>query len=451
MKSLVVLLLLVIPVAAQDRLPILLVTGANNHDWEHTSRVLEEFLEATGRFDVTLTSTPKATLAREDLTGFAAIFLDYNGPRWGVPAEQAFLRAVRGGVGVVVMHASNNAFPGWEAFETLVGHCWRDGTSHGKFHPFDVDVIDRNHPITAAMPPLREHPDELYHALVHMHGAEHRVLMTARSSRESGGSGKVEPMAMVLACGDGRVFHTPLGHVWRDNEPSRASLDDPQLRLLIARGTEWAATGACTLEAADFGVPYTPSFRSRPHDPWVFRCVLDERARMIIAALDDHVWVAYDAASCGLYRVWGGGVKLQGAVFNAAHGPQPVTTGKPFATLAGAPRARLGGAPVAARYAGYSIHEGRLSLKYAFERGDGTSVEVVESPEHAKAGRAALERAFEVSGLRDGESVTLPLGLDPSRGGSWVSSGAAEVIGGDLRLAEGRSTITVDYRLSNDV
>jgi hypothetical protein len=43
------------------------------------------------------------------------------------------------------------------------------------------------------------------------------------------------------------VFHTPLGHVWRNNVPSRATWRDPQLRLLLARGSEWAATGAVTL------------------------------------------------------------------------------------------------------------------------------------------------------------------------------------------------------------
>ena len=43
--------------------------------------------------------------------------------------------------------------------------------------------------------------------------------------------------------GQGRIFHTPLGHVWRGVEATKASHLDPQFRSLIVRGTEWAATG----------------------------------------------------------------------------------------------------------------------------------------------------------------------------------------------------------------
>jgi hypothetical protein len=99
------------------------------------------------------------------------------------------------------------------------------------------------------MPDLRQHPDELYHRLVPMHGTEYRVLATARSSVESGGTGRDEPMIMVKQHGEGRVFHTPLGHVWRDAVDTRASYADPQFRQLVARGAEWAATGRVTLPA----------------------------------------------------------------------------------------------------------------------------------------------------------------------------------------------------------
>lgn len=43
------------------------------------------------------------------------------------------------------------------------------------------------------------------------------------------------------------MFHTPLGHVWKRKEETRATLENPQLHLLLARGTEWAATGDCTI------------------------------------------------------------------------------------------------------------------------------------------------------------------------------------------------------------
>ena len=54
-------------------------------------------------------------------------------------------------------------------------------------------------------------------------------------------------MATASAFGKGRVVHTPPGHVWRNNVPSHATWHDPQLRMLVARGSEWAGTGAVTL------------------------------------------------------------------------------------------------------------------------------------------------------------------------------------------------------------
>ncbi len=237
-----------VPSAPPEKIPVLLFTGANNHDWEWTSASLETILEESGRFDVTVTEEPEETLLNpRALAAFDVFVLDYNRrQRWSKPAEKNFLDAVRGGTGVTVVHAANNAFEGWIEYEKLVALCWRRGTGHGKFHPFDVRMVDRDHPITRALPDLRAHPDELYHNLVHMHGTDYRVLAAAHSSKESGGTGRAEPMVIVKTYGQGRVFHTPLGHVWTGQEATRASHADPQFRNLIVRGTEWAATGEVT-------------------------------------------------------------------------------------------------------------------------------------------------------------------------------------------------------------
>ncbi len=40
----------------------------------------------------------------------------------------------------------------------------------------------------------------------------------------------------------------------------------------------------------------------RPRDPWVFRSVLDNKPRMITAALHDDMYVAYSAQTCQLYK-----------------------------------------------------------------------------------------------------------------------------------------------------
>lgn len=240
-------------IVAQDPPPLraLVVTGANNHDWKWTAPEIATTLAETGRFVVEVTADPAKDLAaapaKRARGELDVIVLDYNGPRWGEAAEQAFLQVVRDGVGVAVIHAADNAFPGWTEYEKLVGLLWRDGTGHGAYHPFDVHVVDRFHPITDGMADIRLHPDELYHRLVLGQGAEFRVLLSAYSAPKTGGTGRHEPMATASTYGKGRVFHTPLGHVWTGVPATHATWFDPQLRRLVARGTEWAASGVVTL------------------------------------------------------------------------------------------------------------------------------------------------------------------------------------------------------------
>ncbi|HEX9793482.1 MAG TPA: family 16 glycoside hydrolase [Planctomycetota bacterium] len=243
------------PAAVAEPIPVLIVSGANNHDWEWTSPSLKRILEEDRRFRAEITVEPAKVLAdRAYLDRFAVVVLDYNGPRWGEAAERVFLEAVRDGLGVTVIHAANNAFPGWKEYEEMVALCWRDGTGHGRFHPFDVKVLHRAHPITRGLADMTAHPDELYHRLVPMHGAGYELLGTAYSAPGTGGTGQDEPMILTRYVGRGRIFHTPLGHVWKGAEAARASHRDPQFRNLVRRGTEWAATGDVRETAASRAV-----------------------------------------------------------------------------------------------------------------------------------------------------------------------------------------------------
>lgn len=224
-----------------------LLTGTSNHDWAWTAPEIANALGETGRFAVTTVTDPAAWLTPDAVQDVQLFVLDYNGPRWGEAAETVFSAAVRGGAGVTVLHAADNAFAGWSDYETMVGLLWRDGSGHGAYHPFDVHVVDHHHAITRGLADLRLHPDELYHRLVPAPGADHRVLLSAYSEPKGGGTGRFEPMATAGTFGRGRVFHTTLGHVWATVPATRATWLDPQLRLLVARGSEWAATGQVTL------------------------------------------------------------------------------------------------------------------------------------------------------------------------------------------------------------
>lgn len=218
---------------------VLLLTGQNNHDWRRSTPFVQQLLEASGLFEVTRAPEPQeALLDGPSLERFDLIFSDYNGPAWSTQAQSNFERAIKGGAGLVVLHAADNAFAGWTEYEKMVGLLWREGTGHGWYHAFKVHLLDREHPITAGLEDF-EITDELYHRLVHMHGAPCHVLATAFSDPAKGGTGHDEPVMTAGQYGLGRVFHMILGHVWQDG-PMTTFENVPFQRLLV-RGCDWAA------------------------------------------------------------------------------------------------------------------------------------------------------------------------------------------------------------------
>jgi len=230
----------------------LLITGHNNHNWQFTSRVHQDALQGSGRFVVTITEEPSVTLAdAAKLAQYDLFVLDYNDfgatKRWGDAADKNFAEAVGKGKGVLAIHSANNAFVGWKEYEQMLGLMWRDGAAHGKFHNFDVLWTDTQHPITKSMAPLKGQPDELYHGLSNPQSTKFTLLAQAMSEKETGGTGKNEPMAIVSTFGTGRIFSTSLGHVWPGEQSTKHSVLNAGFQSLICRAGEWAATGAVTL------------------------------------------------------------------------------------------------------------------------------------------------------------------------------------------------------------
>ncbi len=114
------------------------------------------------------------------------------------------------------------------------------GGTHGQRTPFLIVVRDNDHPITRGLPKSwLQTKDELYGRLrgpaENMH-----VLATAFSEKQTGGTGEHEPILMSISYGNGRVFHTTLGH---DVE----AMQGTAFQITLQRGTQWAATGDVTL------------------------------------------------------------------------------------------------------------------------------------------------------------------------------------------------------------
>jgi type 1 glutamine amidotransferase len=268
------------------KIRVLLLTGENNHDWKWTSKEIAGFLEDSGRFSVRVETHPASFLKKEKKNGglafFDVIFVDFNSAfstkeRWGDEAEANFLSALRGGKGVVLLHSANNSFPDWKEWAGLAGLVWRKKSGHGRFHSFTLDWRQPMHPILKGMPTMYKHPDELYHRLENPLGAKFEVLADALSSKKMGGTGETEPMVLIQRVGKGRVFHTTLGHVWPGVPRTRASLQDPLMRLLLARGTEWAATGEVRLSPKP-ALVWNPNRLSEEEKSQGFRLLFDGKS-----------------------------------------------------------------------------------------------------------------------------------------------------------------------------
>jgi type 1 glutamine amidotransferase len=233
--------------AADDPKPIqvLIITGDHGHAWKETTQALQDILSAQGRTRPEVTTTPAKDLTDENLAKYDVLLLNYKDTpkgapdtRWSDANKEAFLKAVKGGKGLVVYHHASSAFtkPNWEEFEKAIGGGWRAQGFHGPKLEFVVKATDVKHPISRGLPAEFNHViDELYQNSMMVPG--NVVLATAYSDpSKPRGTGKDEPVIWVNQYGKGRVYNNALGH-------DTTALDDPQLKAWLRRGVEWAATG----------------------------------------------------------------------------------------------------------------------------------------------------------------------------------------------------------------
>jgi type 1 glutamine amidotransferase len=245
--------------AQTPKIQVLIITGQNGHDWRATTPVLRKILEDTKRFEVRVTEEFRGAGA-ETLAPYDLVVLNYydgNKPalRWGPRSDNALLDFVRSGKGLVVYHFSAAAFNGWSEFEQMCAGNWRPNNGHHSArHDFTITVADPDHPITRGMrATFPQANDELYANLKWQPEGSYHVLATAyddHSLYKPGekqpipGPGLNQPMLWISKLGNGRVFATALGH-----DPDAMKL--PAFTATLARGAEWAATGAVTLPLPD--------------------------------------------------------------------------------------------------------------------------------------------------------------------------------------------------------
>jgi type 1 glutamine amidotransferase len=279
--------------AAPAPLRVMLLTGESNryHDWTKSSPLVKKYLDEAGRFAVDVVTAPTKSVETSDFapkfSDYAVVVMDYETMDWPAKTKTAFVDYVKNGGGLVTIHAADNAFPNWPEFNEMIGVGgwgmtptggvnarnpadglklrWRDGHAvtdnspggYGHPAPHDFTIVTRapEHPIMRGLPAAWLHPmDEIYSQL---RGPAKNVTVLATALADKTkfpkASGEDEPLLMTIAYGQGRVFHTTLGHVGPQSKPPFLPLMCAGFIVTLQRGTEWAATGAVTQKVpADF-------------------------------------------------------------------------------------------------------------------------------------------------------------------------------------------------------
>jgi hypothetical protein len=229
---------------ASSQIKTLIVDGQNNHDqWPKITYMMKSYLENSGLFEVDVKRTsftfkgdnylkdfqieelPNTESFQKSIAdpNFSPNFKKYDlvicnfgwgAAPWPEKTQKALEKFVKNGGGFVVLHAADNSFSEWPAYNKMIGlGGWGDrtekdgpyvyydnngvmqrdttagkGGSHGSQHEFQIQIRDTDHPITKGMPLKWLHTkDELYDRL--RGPAENmKVLATAYSSPDHKGT-----------------------------------------------------------------------------------------------------------------------------------------------------------------------------------------------------------------------------------------------------------------------
>jgi type 1 glutamine amidotransferase len=262
--------------SAQDKIKVLVIDGENNHNWKMMTPVMKATLEATGRFEVTVSTLPSNKAAKEqwndwkpEFSKYAVVVSNYNDRgncRWPQERRDEFVKFMSEGGGFVPVHAADNSSADWPEYNEIIavggwgGRKPEDGClmrkkngkwvpdpapngksgSHGKGWSFHVETEAPDHPIMKGFPKKWLHAkEELYNSL---RGPCKNVTVLASAMAKA--TKVAEPQVMEIKYGKGRTIHITLGHV---KTGSTETIECVGFQTLLARGTEYAATGKVTL------------------------------------------------------------------------------------------------------------------------------------------------------------------------------------------------------------
>lgn len=253
-----------------QKIKVLIVDGFSNHDWKKTTDLIRGILEPTGKFTVSVSTSPPNKTApgwdkwRPKFQDYDVVIQNTNdiggGPSWPKEVQKSFEEYVHGGGGVFIFHSANNAFPNWPAYNDIIGLGWRNknqgvaltienkdqkvetipvgeggNTGHG---PRIDAVLTRigNHPIHQGFPKRWKTPGLEVYFFARGPAKNMEVLSYAFDPQTK----KNWPIEWVVSYGKGRVYNSTFGHVWK-NDVQPASMRCAGMQTVLLRALQWLA------------------------------------------------------------------------------------------------------------------------------------------------------------------------------------------------------------------
>ena len=272
-----------------NKIDALIIDGQskNHKHWKEWTPVLLKQLDDSGMFHVDVATSP---MKGESLDKFNPRFKKYDviislydGDDWSLRTRRNLEKYMLSGGGLVVVHAADNAFPDWVAYNEMIGlggwgsrteaagpyvyidnneELVRDtspgnGGHHGPRHEFTLQNRAPEHPIMKGLPEKWLHTNDELYDMLRGPAKNMEVLATTFSSKEYDGTNRHEPMLFTIEYGEGHIFHTTLGH-------HKQALSCVGFMTTFIRGCQWAANRQVTFEIPE-DFPSATSTSSRTY------------------------------------------------------------------------------------------------------------------------------------------------------------------------------------------
>ena len=212
------------------RSALIVYGGWEGHDPEECATIYRRWLHEDGYSVRTATET--SAFADPSIADLSLIIPIYTMSKIEKEEAENLAKAVRGGVGLAGHHGGmSDAFRESVVYQFMIGGQW---VAHpGDILDYTVDVTKPDDPIMAGIKPSFPYTSEQYYMHV---DPMIEVLATTTFSGEHAPwiEGAVVPVVWKHRYGQGRVFHSTLGHVAKEFE-------NPNFATIMRRGINWAA------------------------------------------------------------------------------------------------------------------------------------------------------------------------------------------------------------------